>query len=1458
VTLLDAGALAALVLAIPLIALHFRRRRPPRRAVGSLLAWRDLPKVGGGGAGRIARPPLPLLLALQLLALLLLVFALAHPAGNKSATASSRVYVVDESMWMGAEAGGGTRIDAARAALRERLAAVPGDEAVRIVGAGATPTVLYEGDAAAAGRAVADLRAESGPANLAAALRLAAGLRAGDGSQVVLWRAPEEAAPAVRGGGSSYEDLAVGREVADVGLGDAGAHCGQLGAEPCEVFVRVTDRGGAARRVPVRIAVGGEPTRTVTVAVPAGGSAPLVFTAPPGAAVQLGLPPGDGLAADDSAFVSVPAPGGERITLVGERTRALPLARALASVPGVQLRLRTPRTYEPTDPGTSDLLVLDDFVPRGGLPGAPGLLLVDPPRFPGGHLLGTMHDSRLSGTEAASPLLEGVELASLTIGAGASRRLALPASLTAAAWSSEGPLIASGIEDGRRVATLSFEPSESNLPQLPAFPTLIDNIVAWSQRLAPPTAAAGVPFALSEPPGTTVVEVTPAAGSTSGAGSAAAREAASAGGAGEELELAPGSEVPVSLARPGNYVIKLEGPWGTRNLAVAVNPGTAPPAGAPVDLAAPAPTVDAGHTDWWRWVLAAALLALILEALYAWWREPERGPTTRRRVAIGLQVASLVLVAIALFDPTTGSSPPPTTLVLDRSLSVGTASGEVESAWLAANEGCGAACRVVQFGGGAELTGGGGPLPSAATGRVEGRRTNLQGALELALARTPRGGRIVLLSDGRQTEGEPIGLLAAARERGIAVDTVALATEPADAAVTRLQAPPALHAGDPLSLEVTVRSTVASPAVLTVRRDGDTIGDQRVKLGVGDNPFLFSVRAPFHAGSYGYEVSVRSDADSRPQNDALATTVRVEGVPRVLVAGAGGSTAAELLRADGFDVTAAVPGALPTAAAGYEGFEAVVLEDVSDEELGESRAKAIGAAVRGRALGLLAFGGDHSFSLGRYDKSPLQDVLPVKSLVPGKLQRRNIAVELILDRSGSMINEVGGVPKIAMAQAAARGALDFLLKHRDQIGIVAFEIKPKALVPLTRVEPGNFAAIEHKINTLPANGGTNIYKGLAAGVKEIERSKAKDRHIILLTDGVSEPGTYRQLVPGLKAGKISVATVALGAEADFKLLREIAAETGGNYYATEDAHQLPKIFDKETRINTRTVRLRGRLGVSSGDPSPITGSLIGERLPPLGGNVVTVLKPGAEAALLGQDKDHPPDPVLAQWQYGSGRVAVWTPGLSPEWAGEWLRRPRLFEDAARWVERGVVPPPLTPSLVRGDQRELEVAPTTLAGRAIGLGALEGTLRSPRGKTIPLRFEESAAGRWTAPLPELPAGEYEYALASVGAGSLTGRLAVPYPAEWKLARIDTTPLGPLAAASGGTTLDPADPAAIEGSSHHLWWLLAALALACFLVGAVLRLLGGGWGGDDEGAPNREDLGRRAPDPSAFALSRAYRG
>src|SRR3712207_8477770 len=51
----------------------------------------------------------------------------------------------------------------------------------------------------------------------------------------------------------------------------------------------------------------------------------------------------------------------------------------------------------------------------------------------------------------------------------------------------------------------------------------------------------------------------------------------------------------------------------------------------------------------------------------------------------------------------------------------------------------------------------------------------------------------------------------------------------------------------------------------------------------------------------------------------------------------------------------------------------------------------------------------------------------------------------------------------------------------------------------------------------------------------------------------------------------------------------------------------------------RSVEVRGEIGVMAGVSTPIVASLLGEELPDLADNIVTIPKPGAEVALLGED-----------------------------------------------------------------------------------------------------------------------------------------------------------------------------------------------------------------------------------------------
>jgi Ca-activated chloride channel family protein len=1393
-------AFAGLALAIPLVLAHLRRRRPRVRDVPSLLAWRRSQAPVGASTRRLGRPAHPWLLALQLLALVLFVVALAKPQAGGNAPGPTRAFVVDDSIWMGTSEGGGTRMDAARSTLDEELGALPGGERVALILAGAESRLLYEGDAGDAGAAVAKIRPSFGPADLGAALRLAARLPR-DGGGVELLRAPETLPPRILGGEGAFGERVVGKRMADLGIAEPSARC--LGGGRCELFARVESSGDAPREAEVEVLAGARRLSAQTVRVPAAGSSPVAFNAPAGAHLEVALAGADPLPADDRAYVDVPAAEPLRVTLVGERQDAEPLARALLAVPGAKVTLRTRADLRPADAAGAELLVIDGGPPKRAVPGGvPAVLRVDPPRLPGGSVDGPLTRGRLSGTDPGAAVLDGVDLGSLTIGGEGGHRLTLPPWLRAVAWAPGGPLLALGTHRGSREAVLAFDPSASNLPQLASFPRLIENLVAWSREWAPSAVTAGAPFLAQRPAGAKPTLV------------------ADAGGATESS-----TRTALKLDRPGFYALRQRGPWGVRSRPITANVELerAAPAGAgatdalvavprqaPVDLAPSRAPTHGDGTDLAPWFLAAALLVLLVEGAFALRLE---GPG---RAFFALRGLALALLVVALLKPQVGDEAPPTTVVAQASEGVDPAGGAVERRWGEAAGDCDASCRVLEFAGAAA------PARRAGAARLEPDAVDLQSAVREAVAGTPDGGRVVVLANGRQTRGEAEAATATARAHGVSVDVVPLPEAGRDAAVTRLQAPAALRAGDPLPLGVNVRSTVAAPATVSLYEDGRPRGTRPVRLAAGDNPYLLSLVAG-GPGAHSYRVVVQMKGDEGRGNDALAATLRVVRRPRALVVAPGESRLAPILEADGIAVTAVSPAQVPTGAAALGRYATVALDDVAAPELGDARARALADAVRTGVTGLVVLGGPHSFSLGGYYSSPLQEALPVGSLKPGNLQRRNLGLELVLDRSGSMSEDINGVEKMALVRAATHSATAFVAKHHDQFGAIAFDVAPHTVFRLTRLDsPEDAAKVNRAIDRIRAEGGTNIYKALAAGAKEIERSDEQNRHLVLLSDGISEKGSYAALLPRLKAEHITVSTVALGLDADFELLNAIAEETGGHFYATVDPRELPKIFAKDARAAARPVRLHGRIGVTPGVDSPIVRDLAGGKLPPLHGNVVTQLKPGADAVLLGQDKDHPPDPTLSQWQYGAGRVVAWTPGIDPEWAGEWASRSALFADMARYVEPAVAPDPLTLRSVPGVDGEVEVDEAEGAEPAAGVGAMEGSIVTSGGEPTPLALEPRAPWRWTAALPDARPGVDAFALRSLGRTS-RGLLAVAYSEALRPLPVDATPLGPLAAGTGGRVLAPTATGTLTEAPTDLWWWFALAGLLCFLADVAVRLV-----------------------------------
>jgi Aerotolerance regulator N-terminal len=638
VTFGSAWALAGLVLLAPLVLLHLRQRSRREREVPSLLLWHEFELESASAQRRLRPPPLPLLLALQALALVLLVVTLAEPRTGGGRVRPATVIVLDDSMWMQVPG----RLGDARQEAEHAIALAPGDAPVRIVLAGGDPAVLYRGDAAGADAALGRVQPTSAPATLSAALTIAGGLLSGPHDRVLLIHAPEDAAPPSRTSPAELRVATAGRAVADQGLFSPQARCGIGSAASCEIVATVRNTGPSA--VVDRLVADAAGRRPVPLSVRVGAHSSAVATlfATPGQDVALRLLGTDPLAADDRAWIAVPGdddiPRTSVVTVVGTRATGLAVARALAAVPGVHLRLRTPSAYRPSDARSSDLVVVDGAAPgsskilgggatsdhessrtRGGatapgasahnsLPQAPAVLLLDPSTVPGGHVGAVQAQPTLSGTGPSEGLLDDVDLSSLTIAAGGARVQTLPKWLTPIAWSPSGPLLAAG-DDGRvRLLVSSFDPVSSNLTQLASFPVLVANIVRWSLDWVPTSAIAGTPIPVDAVAG--AHQLTLSRGGTVVRRVTLGRRLAT-----------------VTAPSPGLYTVAESGPGVSHRAAVAVNAGAGSPGATPIDLRTArlrAPKRSGASLA--PWLIAAALVVLALE--WAYWS------ATRRRVAV--------------------------------------------------------------------------------------------------------------------------------------------------------------------------------------------------------------------------------------------------------------------------------------------------------------------------------------------------------------------------------------------------------------------------------------------------------------------------------------------------------------------------------------------------------------------------------------------------------------------------------------------------------------------------------------------------------------------------------------------------------------------------------------------------------------------------------------------------------
>lgn len=699
------------------------------------------------------------------------------------------------------------------------------------------------------------------------------------------------------------------------------------------------------------------------------------------------------------------------------------------------------------------------------------------------------------------------------------------------------------------------------------------------------------------------------------------------------------------------------------------------------------------------------------------------------------------------------------------------------------------------------------------------RLSNLAEAL--TLGRSMLGdepGRLVLLSDGlasdqtgleqalAQLEGEHVPV-------DVLIDSRSLAAEN-EIRLIDLAVPPILREGEPFTVEATVHSSAPAQANLELIRDSGILADGEIFLEAGPNRFTFEAVAET-VGPHTFQATVSAApvADSQPANNSFSAFSQVYPPPQILIVGDEVVPVSRFSRAldqAGFVTRHIGSTEMPSRLSELEPYAGMVLLDVSARSLELEQMIAIQEFVRSLGRGLLVTGGRNSYSLGEYEETPLAEILPFSLEPPPREERPPVALLLIIDHSGSMIEQNFPATKLAMAKEAAIRATD-ILGPDDLIGVLIFDNRFDWVVPFQAASDGaDLLQIQSRIATIVGGGGTRILQALEVGLPALIDQQAFQgpRHVVLFSDGKSFDGTqgredYDRLVDAAVEAGITLSTIAVGKDADETLLSRLAERGLGRYHFAAEPDQLPELTIAESDIlRSSSVQEGEEYRPAVFAPHPMLRGLAtaqgtgATELPNLSGYVGLTPKPQAELAL----QVGPGDPLLGVWGYGLGRVAAWSSDVGSEWATDFYTWPDTFRFWGQVVGY-TLPAPNLGLLQVAAQVEADGVATLVAdgltstGQPVDLARTQATLTTPAGREVPVNLRQVSPGRYQQRLRLIDPGAYQLTVTQARSGegdeTATTGFVIPYSAEYGLPDGDSgeTRLRQIAAVTGGNIFGP---------------------------------------------------------------------
>ena len=554
--------------------------------------------------------------------------------------------------------------------------------------------------------------------------------------------------------------------------------------------------------------------------------------------------------------------------------------------------------------------------------------------------------------------------------------------------------------------------------------------------------------------------------------------------------------------------------------------------------------------------------------------------------------------------------------------------------------------------------------------------SDIASALEYAagLLSYPKSAKIVLLSDGIETDGQALSVIKAIAARGVKLDTVHFSSrEVPEVQILSVDIPEQyLMIDEPFSVELNIKTNIAIEGELLLDLEftdnGNKVGE--AQLTVTEKEMTVPIEITLdQRGFHELAFKISQSEDTSEKNNTYHTYVSIQQFNKILLIEkyAGESSKMQEIFGDSYEVTTIsieegeydIPRSIEELAE----YEQVILVNIAYSDMPAGFEELLHRYVYNLGGGLFTVGGindgtvtdpiPHAYNREDLEKSTYyKQMLPVSAIdfTPPT------AVMIVVDSSGSMTTDaMDGKTKYDLALDGATACLD-TLGDRDYCGIVSFQStasEKMQLIPVAQKEKIVEIIEDMRINM---DAGDTIFSGaiIRAGEALAVLDNVEKKHIVMITDGMPSDklDVYGEYIKDNLEKGITMSIITVGSASDSyqSSMKEAAEMGGGQHYHVTDPKTIPTKMQTVLSLEAIPEIAYGEeFNLTIKDKTTVVTGIDDALLPTLSGYYGTVKKADAVVPLMGKYV-----PIYAQWKYGSGNVGSFMCDLNGTWSGEFI------------------------------------------------------------------------------------------------------------------------------------------------------------------------------------------------------------